>query len=821
MKKIYVVLFSLATLLASAPGLKAQSQAEIEAFFKSLTFPHNVQIDTTTSDQVGFLKDISTPDEDGNYWLKLEAFAKGEGIKSNEAKPSDIILVLDLSSSMSRFNYISNSTEYKALPSQAFTYNNYDDDLFRTSTGNTREANYFYKHTDDKFYEVEREQSGNTYYLHYTVGTGDSATTYYLSGTGTTTTRTGVNNAGSTIWTGVLYHSTRLDALIDATTAFVGSIYENDQQARADAEDFAGNRIAIITYNGSGAGDTKVAVNWTQVNEDITKNADGTYSGNMITSINGFKTDSGTRPDVGLSLAISDLVPNRRESASLTVLLFTDGYPVEDQNTAGAGSDASKFTWVHANNSIYYAHVLKDTYNANLFTVGMIEEEFEPDGAWATTANADNNNNFWPYRNYLRVLYLMDLLSSNYPDATIAQNSTSTWNITTSDGAISVSGLSTGDKDPEGNYFQLVDDKTDLSDIFDVIAGVSGSSPATGMTEESSAVDVVSSSFVLPDGTDADDIYVFTAPYKYNSGDGSFYFGDVTFAPYSDSTFVDYELRDDGKYHLVDRNADVDDGINVVVSTTDKKITVTGFDYADNWVGPVYKDETKTTVERAHGYKVIILIPVRSNPDAIGGPNVETNGDGSGLYDKDGKPLVPFVSPKVSLPVNLHINTTGLAIGESAKYTIKRKVGDGAWQYVTSVFVTRHKGQGSDDPIVYIKGLPPVGNDGEYIYAIEEDKWDWSYSLDSVTGIGKTGDVTISGDDLKTTDITTDLFIVNPITFNNSKTEGLAPKVRYSESKATNTFGTGSKAGVGYDDYKTNTKEGRADKIIVVSSDDK
>ena len=79
MKKIYVVLFSLATLLASAPGLKAQSQAEIEAFYKSLTFPHNVQIDTTTSNQVGFLKDISTPDDDGNYWLKLEAFAKGEG----------------------------------------------------------------------------------------------------------------------------------------------------------------------------------------------------------------------------------------------------------------------------------------------------------------------------------------------------------------------------------------------------------------------------------------------------------------------------------------------------------------------------------------------------------------------------------------------------------------------------------------------------------------------------------------------------------------------------------------------------------------------
>lgn len=789
MKKIYVVLFSLATLLASAPGLKAQSQAEIEAFYKSLTFPHNVQIDTTTSNQVGFLKDISTPDDDGNYWLKLEAFAKGEGIKSNEAKPSDIILVLDLSSSMSRFNYVTDNTEYKALASQAFTYNNYDDDLFRTSGTNAREANYFYKHTDNKFYEVEREQSGNTCYLHYTVGTGDSATTYYLSGTSTTTTRTGANGANSTIWTGVLYHATRLDALKDATKAFVGTIYENDQQARSSVSDFAGNRIAIVTYAGDDA--VRVASGWTQVNEDITKNTDGTYSGSLITTINDFTTDSGTRPDVGLSTTILQLIPGRREDATLNVLLFTDGYPVQSQNTAGEGSDAEKFTWIHANNTIWFSHILKDTHKANLFTVGMIQE----------VAPADND---WHYRNYKRVLYLMDLISSNYPDAAInQQNSSSEWEIANNgQGTITVSGLTTGTKDPEGNYFQLVNAETDLSQIFDVIAGVSGSSPATGMTEESSAVDVVSSSFVLPDGTDADDIYVFTAPYKYNSSNGTFFFGDVTLAPYSDSTFVDYELRDDGKYYIVDREADVDAGIDVEVSTTDKKITVTGFDYADNWVGPVYVDETKTTVDRAHGYKVIILIPVRSNPDAIGGPNVETNGDGSGLYDKDGNPLVPFVSPTVSLPVNLHINTTGLAIGESAKYTIKRKVGDGAWEYVTSVFVTRHKGQSDEDPIVYIKGLPPVGEDGEYIYAIEEDKWDWSYTLESVTGIGKTGDVTISGDDLKTTDITTDLFIVNPITFNNSKTEGLAPKVRYSESKATNTFGTGG--GVGYDDYKSN-----------------
>ena len=194
------------------------------------------------------------------------------------------------------------------------------------------------------------------------------------------------------------------------------------------------------------------------------------------------------------------------------------------------------------------------------------------------------------------------------------------------------------------------------------------------------------------------------------------------------------------------------------------------------------------------------MIPIVTNPNAVGGPNVDTNGPGSGIKDKDGNMLVHFDPPAVSLPVNIHIKTTGLKVGESAKYTIKRKVEGGSWEYVTSVFVTRHSNDGENDPIVYIKGLPSIGANGAYTYMIAEDNWDWTYTLDSVTGIGKDGDVTITAEALATTDVTTDLFTVNPIVFNNSKTEGLEPKIHYSESKATNTFGTG----VGYDDFKSN-----------------
>ena len=232
-------------------------------------------------------------------------------------------------------------------------------------------------------------------------------------------------------------------------------------------------------------------------------------------------------------------------------------------------------------------------------------------------------------------------------------------------------------------------------------------------------------------------------------------------------------------------------------------LTVTGFDYADNWCGPV--KEGTTTVD-AQGHKIIIMIPIVTNPDAVGGPNVATNGPGSGIKDKNGDMLVKFDPPAVSLPINVQIQTTGLSEGESAKYSIKRRVGTGEWEYVTTVFVTRHKGQG--DPSVYLKGLPSRGDEGNYQYIIIDDDWDWTYTLDNVSGTRTDGETEPYGPD---EDIYTDNFAVNPIIFNVSKNNGISPKVRYSESKASNNFETQE---AGYDDYKNN---GRT--VIAVTSD--
>ena len=232
--------------------------------------------------------------------------------------------------------------------------------------------------------------------------------------------------------------------------------------------------------------------------------------------------------------------------------------------------------------------------------------------------------------------------------------------------------------------------------------------------------------------------------------------------------------------------------------------------FSANWCGPVVNLQGDTTW---HGYKLVIEIPIEMDPEATGGPNVETNAQGSGIYTEiDGQlvNVVKFTSPTVSLPVNIFINKLGLDVGESAKFTIERAIlpdgwkkptssSDSAydglpWESVTSVFVTRHFGEGVNDPITKVMGLPStksVTENGktvqkEFVYRVVEEKWSWSYTSTALTPV------------------TTDQLITNPFKFQNTKKDGIDYKIRHAESKATNTFKTGS--GDAYDDSKNNNR---------------
>lgn len=714
MKRIYSTILILAVAFCMAPGVYAQYQHTYEGI-GDLYFPHENHNDYGSNDDIGLSKNISSP-VDGKYWIKLEAYAKGSGIQTVSSTPSDIILVLDVSSSMS--------------------------------------TNYSYTDKD-----------------------------------------------------GVLHSGPRLQALKESAYDFVTEIYENDQKSRAADTGFQGNRIAIVTYGG---GEKPVSIDkgWTYVNADITKSGDS-YEGSLLTTINALGYKNGTRTDTALQYAyelLDGTSGTARSFANVTVLVFTDGCP----STSGS----TNFTNSYANKAVYYAHQIKTGnfgQSTKVYSIGLITESTED--------------------YYYKVIHFLQYISSKYPNASIAEDSTTAWTVN-DDKTIScgVTNVSSYDADTNGNYYQLVTANTNLSDIFDEISHNAGSSTNTSLTEATSTVDIVSSSFELSGSHSASDIKIYTAPYLLDATTKELYFGDEVLAPCSGGDgpnvgdrYIKKAWTDANGVEHPDTELDVDDAIAIDEDQLlNNIIEVTGFDYSNNWCGPITNN---TGTIGAQGHKLIILIPIEMSEDAVGGPNVTTNAAGSGIWvnkETDTEPLVSFTSPTVSLPVNLSlrkeifvsenaetkvITSEPLPSGENVKFIIMRGViteerPDDAdetwhpdysqitsWEYVTSVFFPNRNG--NDE--VKIKGLPSTSDDGDYVYRIIEEDWGWTYTFYAANGQGyvKDDDDNISIDRVSIYNkkgVYSDQFVVNPILFIN-KNENIDQRaIRHAESKVTNTF---------------------------------
>ena len=352
-----------------------------------------------------------------------------------------------------------------------------------------------------------------------------------------------------------------------------------------------------------------------------------------------------------------------------------------------------------------------------------------------------------------------------------------------------------------------------LREVFANIAHKSGGSQST-LSASTSNVDIVSNSFILPSGATSSNIAnyvkVFTAPLTYCDPETNTYtFGTETLAGHATDT---YDVYDDGGNvigtYKVDEVPNPSGtgtvGISVALENGNA-IKVTNFDYSNNWCGPVEDQAHQITY---HGHKIIILIPIQMNPDAVGGPNVETNAEGSGIFTSPTESYVTFKSPTVSLPVNIYIEKVGLTGVESAKFMIERAVipdkedwtvadiADDAWEYVSTVFVTNSpnsKKTADGNPVTRVVGLPATksvnGVQKGLVYRVSEENWSWSY---------------VPGTEPQHTDTE---HMENPFTFSNSKPDArIDLLIKHSESKVTNVFKEGVQNTV-YDDYKTNNRQ--------------
>lgn len=761
MKKIVSILLATFAFLSLVPFAIADGETEIQ---QGPDYYLNNGGDIEEG-AIGFKKSISKPDTEGKYWITLESFATGESVKVMENKPADIVLVLDVSGSM-------------------------NDDM-----------------------------SGNT-----------------------------TNNDANR----------RITILKNAVNTFLEEINRNDIYEVYDKDNPAnnklrqtrlGNRVAIVAFSGpSGPSDNdytyshaiKKNTGWRVLGKagDNTSVTDTTGLAYLRSQVNGLTVGGATFSNYGMQAA-STLLSNQNSSARIrTAVMFTDGNPgvldnywtdVEYHSNRYVLSNYAYYTWWAANGAIENAKAIKDlatdTVNSSVYSVSIITDS-------KRTSYTD--------------VYL-DQVSSNYPDAEYMAvlKTTGNWNTYyyIENWNRNQPWTSRSGSKVSSDYSFATTSADELKAIFQKIGEDSGGGSSDLGETTIAEVDVVSASFTLPPNANTSSIEVYFSKCEGMQAPKQ-YIEDETIKT---GTFLQFgtpkqtTIKTDGKadpnhlcgltYEKRVKNADntetvttvpVDANLTVALSASDSqsgkldKIEINGFDYGGNWCGP--KKDENGNITGWNGHKLIVKIPVMMDPEAVGGPNTPTNvegegTEGSGIYI-DGKNVAPFVSPKVSLPVNLWIRKEGLEVGESAKFTVQRKKVidnpnlDSGWDDVTSVFVTRHQGNdkdGDNAPITKITGMPSTDeNNNALVYRIVEDDWGWSYN-------------SIVTDD--TTPNRSDLLVTNPFVFANQKKTDIDIEVRHAESKATNTFKNGNFVvnnkvvkkvnadHVGYDDSKNNNRE--------------
>ncbi len=631
------------------------------------------------SNGIGYAKS-ATVNPDGSYTIDLETFVTGEVTQTFESVPVDVVLVLDVSGSMSATitNY-----SYTQASVSSITGGN---DWWWSSTQST---GYFFEY-NGSYYELfkGRAQQGGwwsedyTYFLQFTA----KGTTYYINTNGqvvtnrpdnVTSSSTNLLASGVTLYNRVESGSTpKIEALKSAVEAFIDQIahndlYEDDTNDKPRSEPLH-NQISIVKfamdsyYNSNADYDDDNApldegnhfdndgYNHTEVVKGFTYTSTATDVSALKTAVADLTPAGATAADYGMNLArllINDLGTSRPNSHK-TVVFFTDGAP----------------TYGNTFNSTVANRAIANSNDIKAVTYGSGEDATHPSvySVGVFSGEADN-----------QITNFMTRIASG------------------SDHFFDASGGSA----------------EDLKEIFTSIAHSAGGSGNTDVAGTSTlTVDVVSSSFSVPSEFNqaSDVVEVLVAPCT----------GQTTINGKKYLTFG--QEKEPGDYGLT--------AITPTIDVDNNKVSTTGFDYSANWCGP---DPTSAT--GYHGYKQIIRFTITVNDDAVGGPAVETNDSDSGIYLPDAtEPLVKFNRPTVKLPVQIWIQKQGLRPGDSAVFTLamckftdwdpdQTDLSKQNWSSFTKVVI--NYSDMDQDGIVKIVGLDP-----DYFYRLKEDAWAFGYT---------------------------------------------------------------------------------------------
>lgn len=652
-------------------------------------------------------KQVIGPNSDGSYTITLETFATGESFTQNVAIPSDIVLVLDVSDSM--------SAEYETFTAVSRPNGGWN-------ASNVQGLFYQYSGSETRYAPVRIQ--GNQFQ-------------YYQRGVWVTVNNYNGNQGVRTLYRG---GSRRIDELVNSVKAFIDQIYANNGTLPLQQGE-TGNQVAIVSF----AEEANILRGFTAVDSESNVNslkdaADGLFD----------LLRSRTAPDLGMDKAESEI--NRIHSTlpafvekdgeleqvrSKTVVLFTDGEPSRAEMTTVAVS----------NDCISTSYDLKQGVDlVRVFTVGLF-----------TNPSTD-------------VIKYMEYTSSDYPTAS------------------SLTDPGTDGQDNNG-YYHLVSSDTGLNDIFKTIAEQSGGSTKT-IPATTQVRDVVSSSFNLPAGFNANSVVVYTVDVKEDGLD--WYEVPAHTVPTPPTTTAHVQPLT----VVTDATVAEQDETKIAVITSADRLTIQGFDYSKpdgddlgsgNWVGKRITGETY----KFYGKKLVVEFNIRPESEATGGNATNTNADGSGVYilDKNGNyvSINDYEKPHTDLPTVLKISKKGLKRGDSATFQIVRyrpigwnpedpkDVSNYQWTVVgkpqpdpatkedfSKVILTNKNGDESTEIVKTLMALDP-----SWIYEVFEDDWAWSYTYD--------GSVSMTTSDVE----------VNPFRFTNKKN---ADAVKHAEAVSVNHF---------------------------------
>ncbi len=626
----------------------------------------------------------ATANKDGSYTITLEAFATGSKTTTVQKKdiPTDIILVLDQSGSMAndigqvRYtaytgNNTLNNSNYERrhnggsanlwhrLPDDSYVsvsvtkttiYKDLNTELPNFSYSNEcywDYANNLYEKVGEEYKKVtvnyywDRDNFSYTYTYTFADGTtvtsvGTTSTPNFGSraplytpvadGNNTVYTYTYTDSAGvvqtigsstgaNTKFTPAFYQrstttsggGSRLNALKSAANAFASAVAtkaageDGDITTTADninhriavvgfaSESGNGNNTELLSIAGKNSGSVGVAYEsiTNQTLKDVLQSMDTQNGQNMVNAaITALAANGATRTDLGMGMAQR--------------ILNANPVPADETRnrvvivfTDGSPTNSNGFQRAVANSAISTANAIK-AGGTTVYSIGIFS------GADASTAGKEPDEDY----------YDDGFWGPNYTDAEMS--AACNWFMQ------KVSSNNGTPRTP--SYYLSAGDSASLNSIFQQISNqIETGGAETTLGSETVVKDIISPYFTLPAGTTASGIRIDT--YACTGKTGNTYTWSST------------------------------SGGNGGASATvnGDQVSVTGFDFSENWCGTETDANGKTTVR---GKKLVISFTVDPKSGFLGGNDVITNAS-AGIYENGSAqtPVMTFEQPKVNVPI--------------------------------------------------------------------------------------------------------------------------------------------------------------------------